>query len=81
MLKELIESLKSDFKLTYKGSLETFLRVNFSKTNYNTLELNQLYLIQRILDALSLNDDAKCHDTPSNCTLHKDNDGKKRIQK
>ena len=37
ILKELILSLKDEFKLTNKGDLATFLGVNINKIEYNTL--------------------------------------------
>ena len=79
MLNDLIKNLESQFRLTDEGDLETFLGVNFIQDD-DSLEINQPHLIERILEALSLNDDAKMHDTPANTILHKDKDGKKRVQ-
>ena len=43
--------------------------------------MNQSHLIGCILEALSLNNDTKMHGTPANSILHRDKDGRKRIQK
>ena len=79
IFKELIKSLEDEFKLTDEGDLETFLGVLFKKQGHNKLELTQPHLIQRIIDALNLQDDSKMHDTPANVTLHRDENGKKRV--
>ena len=81
VLEELIESLKDKFKLTNKGDLETFLGMQFKQINYNTLEMAQPHLIQRVLDALNLANDAKIRNTLANTILCKDNQGKQRVQK
>jgi len=78
-LDELILSLEKDFKLTDEGDLEIFLGVLFKKHSHNILELNQPYLIQRIIDALYLEDKSKMHNTPANVTLNRDENGKKRV--
>ena len=80
VLDDHIKSLEDEFRLTDEGDLETFLGVNFIHDDAETLEINQPHLIERILEALSLNDDAKMHDTPANNILHGDKDGKKRVQ-
>ena len=40
ILTQLIESLKDDFKLMDKGDLESFLRIQFKKTNKSALQLS-----------------------------------------
>ena len=81
VLSDLIKSLETEFRLTDEGDLETFLGVNFIQEDKNKLEMNQLHLIRRILEALSLNNDAKMHNTPANSIFYRDEDGRKRIQK
>ena len=80
VLKELIKSLEDEFKLIDEGDLETFLDVLFKKQGYNKLELTQPHLIQRIIDALGIQDESKMHNTPANVTLNRDKSGKKRAQ-
>ena len=80
VLKDLISSLVDDFRLTDEGHLETFLGDNFNQKNHYTLEINQPHLMERVLEKLKLNDDAKMYDASENCMLHKDKDGKRRIQ-
>ena len=77
---DFIKSLEDKFGLTDEGNLKTFLGVNFIQEDKNTLEINQPHLIECILEALSLNDNSKMHDTPANTILYKDKDDKKRIQ-
>ena len=77
-MNNLIKSLEDNFSLTDEGNLETFLGVNFIQED-DSLEINQLYLIEHMLKALSSNDNAKMHDALANATLHKDEDRKKRI--
>lgn len=80
VLANLIKSLEDEFRLTDKGDLKTFLWVSFIQEDKNALEINQPHQIESRLEALSLNDDAKMCDAPSNNMLHRDKDGKKRIQ-
>ena len=79
VLHELIHSLQNEFKLTNEGDLETFLRVLFKKLGHNKLELTQLHLIQRIIDALGMQEDSKMHNTSANVTLNQDKNRKKRV--
>ena len=69
-----------NFKLTYEGFLPEFLGVKSNEHNNKTLELTQSHLIERTFETLGLNDDSKIHDAPANGTLHKDADGKNRVQ-
>ena len=40
----------------------------------------QLHFIQRIIDALGIQDESKMHDTPTNVILNRDESGKKQTQ-
>ena len=73
-----IKSLENEFKLIDEGDLASFLGIQFNTIGKKKLELLQQYLIQRIIKALSLNEEYKMHDTPSNTILTKDADGKAR---
>ena len=74
----MIESLEDDFKLIDKGDLELFLRIQFKKIDKSTLQLSQLHLSKRIIDALGLREECKMHNILSNVILIKDTDSKPR---
>ena len=78
VLDDLIKSLEKEFKLTDEGDLASFLRIQFNINGKNKLELLQPHLIQRIIEALGLNEEYKIHNTPSNTILTKDVDRKAR---
>ena len=80
LLDDLAVSLKDKFKLTDEGDLSMFLYANPSKHNRSTFELAQSHPIERMIETLGLNDDSKTHDTPANAVLHKETDGKSRVQ-
>ena len=75
VLKDLIISLKDEFRFRDEGDLETFIGVNFNRKNHDALDTNQPHLTERILETLKFNDHTKMHQNPENCLLHKDKDG------
>ena len=79
-MNDFISSLEDYFRLTDEGDLETFFGVNFNQKNQDAVEMNQPQLVERVLETLKLNDNAKMDDARENCMLHKDKDIKRRIQ-
>lgn len=79
VLEELITSLKDEFKLTDEGNLSAFLSAQFKKSG-NQLETSQPHLIECIVEALNLNNEAKMRDAPENAIHGRDDDGKKHMQ-
>ena len=65
-MNDFISSLEDYFRLTDEGDLETFFGVNFNQKNQDAVEMNQPQLVERVLETLKLNDDAKIHDAPEN---------------
>ncbi len=78
VLDDLISSLQSDFKLTHKGDVSTYLGINIQHHPDGSLELVQPDLIQKIITAAGLESNSTQHDTSSTAILHEDPDGSDR---
>ena len=77
-INQVIESIKSDFKLTDEGDFHTYLGINMRNNLNGTYELIQPHLISKALDVLGLRPDSNpCH-TPADRLLHRDTSGKER---
>ncbi len=67
---------EENFKLVDQGSIDKYLGLMIQVINSNTFEMSQLFLIWRILEFLSLDENkTKSHDTPVgkpllNCDLN-----------
>ena len=64
-IQEIIKSLESNFKLIDEGDFSAYLGINIIRNKNQTWTLLQLFLIDRILKALNLQEDSMVHDTPA----------------
>jgi len=77
-INQVIDSIKSDFKLTDEGDFRTYLGINLIDNPNGTYELIQPHLINKALDVLGLRHNSNpCH-TKADRLLHRDASGKER---
>ena len=74
-VKQIISSLEDNFKLADEGDLSAYLGIDITKSNNETWTLSQPFLIDRIINALNLENDSKVHDTPATEILTSDKNG------
>ena len=73
----MIGSLQEEFTLADEGDITAYLGAEVTKNKDGNLVVKQPFLIQRILEALNLQDQ-RMHDTPAIDLLHRDEDGQQR---
>jgi hypothetical protein len=78
ILDALIDSLQSEFKLTYEGDVGAYLGIDIKRHPDGALELIQPGLINKIITAAGLEDNSTTHDTPVTSLLHEDSSGPER---
>jgi len=78
VLEDLISSLTTEFKLTYKGDVGAYLGIDIKHRQDVSLELLQQGLIQKVITAAGLESNSAQHDTPATAILHDDPTGSER---
>ncbi|MGH7974067.1 MAG: reverse transcriptase domain-containing protein, partial [bacterium] len=77
-INKMINDLQQEFELVVEQDVTTYLGLEINNKDDGTIEINQPFLIQRILEATNMID-CNTKDTPALTTpLHKDEFGKER---